>query len=368
MAAALVAAVVPVVTLLVPATPASAAGFTITTDLPASYPRQVPLAGTGQTTRISVVVTTSEPVTLTAFSEDDTLAITDPERSLGATGQPTTVSFGVAARTPGFHQLDVEVDGTAPPYASAAVSFGYVWTTGSPLFPGTTISFAGLTYGWQGTEHVAGLDSSTRAVRMLTILDGGFAYVGLPAHGRPTCTAEGNGCLRYAFDTSTRLLQVGTSIIGRLERGVYLDGLVPAADGELYGQHVFGGSDQYLEAKSLSGTYKYSSTDYPSGLTYEKVTFRKDGSYSLAYVRDGGKVRKLAGSYRVGNHGKVTFRSARGVVVQRGTILRQGRTSACVLNQTCLRAGGGPYDRGIWLILSGRKATHPDGNLLQPVR
>ena len=44
------------------------------------------------------------------------------------------------------------------------------------------------------------------------------------------------------------------------------------------------------------------------------------------------------------------------------------RTNACVLNQTCLRAGGGPYDRGIWLILSGRKADHPDGNLLQLIR
>ena len=370
--ASLITLLVTAAALLVPAPPASAAPvLSMAPDLPTNYPRQVPPSATGQTTRISVVVTSSEPVTVTAYSDDDSLTIADPQRSFDTLNEPTTVSFDVAALAPGMHSLSIQMDGsTGPPYSSVYVGFPFLWTSGSALSPGT----GGLrltSYGWQGTERVAGRDSPTRAVRMLTIVDEKFAYVGLPAFGRPKCTAEGHGCLPYAFDGKTGLLQVGTSIIGRphgLQTGAYLDGLVPAADGEPYGRYDFAGDDVLLRAHSpLTGTYKYSSSDYPSGLTYQKVTFRKDRSYSLAYAYDGGEVKKLAGRFRLGNNGKITFRSSQGKVVQRGTVLREGRTAACVVKQTCLRAGGGPYDRGIWLILSGRKGKHPDGNLLPQV-
>lgn len=54
--------------------------------------------------------------------------------------------------------------------------------------------------------------------------------------------------------------------------------------------------------------------------------------------------------------------------VQRGTLLGTGRALPCAIKGTCRDDGraGGP--RGIWLVLSGRKGNHPDGNLLQPVR
>ena len=68
------------------------------------------------------------------------------------------------------------------------------------------------------------------------------------------------------------------------------------------------------------------------------------------------------GPFGMGKHGAITFRSARGKVVQRGTVMRVGRPLPGAVHGTC-RAG----QRGIWLILSGRKANHPDGNLLRLV-
>jgi hypothetical protein len=44
-------------------------------------------------------------------------------------------------------------------------------------------------------------------------------------------------------------------------------------------------------------------------------------------------------------------------------VMAVGRTLPCAVQGTC-RA----WQRGIWLILSGKKANHPDGNLLKLVR
>jgi hypothetical protein len=86
--------------LLAPAAPAaedppppSLGGLTMVWDLPLHYPRQVPLAGSGQTTSISVVVTSDEPVTINARSYDGALQIADPQRTFGALSVPTTVTF-----------------------------------------------------------------------------------------------------------------------------------------------------------------------------------------------------------------------------------------------------------------------------------
>ena len=345
--------------------------ITVTPVINREYPRQVPTAASGRTVPIRFVVSSTEPVagaTATAFTLGTGLVITGANQSLGNLAQPVTLSFDVAGAEPGTHPLFVDV--SAPGATPGTTWIQYLWTSGSPLFTGTNPLYGG-SYGWQGTQHVAGLESSTRAVRMLTIVSETFAYVGLPANGRPTCTVEGNGCLRYSYDTRSGLLQVGTGIIGHVRMGAYLEGLTPADEqsGELVSGHVFPATDAFTSPRShLTGTFRYSSPDYPTGLTYEKVKFRKNGSYSLAYAYDGGKVKKLAGRFRLGKHGEITFRSARGKVVQRGTVLTQGRPSACVLHGTCVARDGGPYQRGIWLILSGRKGNHPDGNLLQRLR
>ena len=346
--------------------------ITVTPVINRDYPRQVPTAASGDTVPIRFVVSSTEPVvgaTASAFTVGTGLVITPANQSLGNLAQPVIVSFDVAGAEPGLHPLFVDV--SAPGATPGTAWIQYVWTTGSPLFTGTN-GLYDRSYGWQGTEHLAGLESSTRAVRMLTIVSKSFAYVGLPPHGRPTCTVEGNGCLPYAYDSKTGLLQVGTGIIAAVHRNsLYTDGLVPADEqsGELFGRYDFQAQDDFSSpSQVLAGTFRYSSRDYPTGLTYEKVTFRKDGTYSLAYAFDGGKVKKLAGKFRLGKHGEITFRSPRGKVVQRGTIVRVGRPLPCAVHGTCRPTQSRAGQRGIWLILSGRKGKHPDGNLLRLVR
>ena len=81
---------------------------------------------------------------------------------------------------------------------------------------------------------------------MLTIVSDTFAYVGLPAYGRPTCTVEGNGCLRYwAYDGQDQASQVGTGIVAAVHRaGMSTDGLVPAGTNTvtLFGRYIFTGT------------------------------------------------------------------------------------------------------------------------------
>jgi hypothetical protein len=369
--ASLVAALISAAALLVPAPAASAAGFTITTDLPYNYPRQVPLAATGQTTRLSVVVTSSEPVTVTARSYDGTLTIADPQRSLGTTPQPTRVSFDVAALTPGFHQLDVQVDGsTGPPFYSIAVGFGFVWASGSPL-PEVVPSAR------KARVQVYGYQAPGGPPQLLTFASREYAFLGLPGYGQPACTQEGAGCVRYWVDprTSSGVVQIGTDIVGAFHRGgFYTDGFVPAgpATGTPYGQYDFINPLYFVSSRNgMRGTYAYTDRSRTSGLTREKVTFLKYagnlvGEYRLTYAYAGGRKRTLEGKFRVENGGAITFRDNRGRVVQRGTVLGTGRALPCALEGTC-RSGkaGGPRD--IWLILSGRKGKHPDGNLLQLV-
>lgn len=360
--------------LLVPAAPASGApGFTIATDLPYNYPRQVPLASSGHTTRLSVVVTSSEPVTVTARSYDGTLAIADPQRSLGITLQPTTVSFDVAALTPGFHQLDVQVDGsTGPPFYSFAVGFGYVWASGSPL-PATESSVH------RSRGHVYGYQASGGPARLMTFVSDDYVHLGLPANGQPACTHEGDGCVRYWADPSpsSGVVQIGTDIVGAFHRGgFYTDGFVPAgaATGTPYGQYDFINPLYYLGARNgMRGTFAYSDRSRTSGLTREKVTFLKYagnlvGDYRLTYAYAGGRKRTLEGTFRVERDGAITFRDDRGRVVQRGTVLGTGRALPCAVKDTCRTTLPRPGQRGIWLILSGKKGKHPDGNLLQLVR
>jgi hypothetical protein len=276
---------------------------------------------------------------------------------LGTLAQPVTISFDVAATEPGLHALGIVV--TVPGPAVGSVMVPYVWASGSPLLASTG-KLDHRTFGWEGTEHVAGLESSTRAVRMLSIVGPLRAFVGLPAHGLPTCARAVDGCVPYSYDAQANLLQVGTGIIASPHvSGLYTDGLVAAdeQDGELFGRYDFQvGLAAPRQRTSLAGTYAYSSRDYPTGITFERVTFRDDRTYDLAYAVDGGKVHKLSGTFRLGKRGAITFWSGR-KVAQLGTVLVGKR----------LHGSPAPH-LGLWLVLSGKKGKTPDGNLLVPVQ
>jgi hypothetical protein len=348
--------------------PPSFGGLTMVWDLPISYPRQVPLAGSGQTTSISVVVLSDQPVTINARSDDDGLQIMDPQRTFGALTVPTTVTFQVSALSPGFHPFSVQMDGSVgPPFHSVGVQYS-AWTSGSPLPEGPSEGSRLAVYGYQAPGS---------APQLLTFASRDYAYLGLPARGRPSCTQEGAGCIPYWVDPGpAATVQIGTGIVGAFHRGgFYTDGLVPPGPttGTPFGRHDFINPLYFMEPRTgLRGTYAYADRSRTSGLTRQKVTFLKragelTGDYRLTYAYAGGRKHELRGTFRVDRSGGITFRNARGRVVQRGTVLGVGRALPCAIKGTC-RSGEGAGKRGIWLVLSGRKGTRPDGNLLHVVR
>ena len=349
------------VALLAPVPPASAAPvLVIVTELPFNYPRQAPLASSGQTITISVVVTSSEPVTVTARSYDGGLTIKDPERSFGALPQPTTISYEVAALQAGFHSFDVQMDGSSgPPYYSVAAGFAFVFATGSPLPPPDPAAAP--------TEFTAyGVQQPGEAARLLTFVSDDYAYVGLPAFGYPACAQEGGGCLPYWKRSGPEpLVQIGSDIVGTFHGpsgGFYSDGLLPPgpATGTPFGRYDFERPLYAVDKRKLvTGTYEYLERSRTTGMVRQKVTFVKDrgeavGDYRLAIKFAGGKRRVLEGTFKIGKRSAITFRNARGIVVQRGTIFGT--------------ASGESGKRGLWLVLSGRQGNSaPDGNRLSPV-
>ena len=306
-------------------------------------------------------------MTVRASSYDNGLAIADPEQSLGPLTGPTTVSFAVSGLTPGFHRLDVEMHTDGPPYNSVGISMPYVLTSGSPL-PVDTPSARNHWVRAYGYQAVGG------APQMLSLLRGRYAFVGLPAFGWPRCTHEGSGCVPYWWNANGHpVIQIGTSIAAMFHRGgLYTDGLVPAGPvtGAPYGRYDFTNSLFAFDPGHVrAGTYVYSDKSRTSGLVREKVTFFDSGTpgnYRLSYAYADRRKHTLTGTFRVGRSGAITFRDQRGRVAQRGTVFGMSRTLPCAVKRTC-RSDEMINSHGIWLVLSGPKGTHPDGNMLRKV-
>jgi len=318
-----------------------------------SLPRLVTL--NGDTTLFSFAVTTTEATTVTVTGAGPGLT------TLAGSAQPVSgsASLGVyvAATTPGSHTLSVTF--SAPSAAPVVVDVPYVVATRSPLAPSTG-SLAGRSYGWMGYENV--MESSTRDSSMLTFVNATYAYVGLPPAGAPKCTKAGKGCEPYSYDSTTGFVQVGGYIVGKvLGDGLYTDGWIPAdeEDGELFSTYVAKEPLTFApKGTRLGGRWHFKAKYYPAGIWAQSVTFRKNGTYQLYYqVGAQGERHSFSGTYAVTKPGRIVFK-ARGRVVQVGTLALAGS------------AIGKPEPRtlGLWLVLSGPKGKHGDGNLLKPVR
>jgi hypothetical protein len=319
-------------------------------------PQVVPASGT-DAEGISFTVSSTEAASVTATASGTGLTISDANQVLAVTStRATYFVVHVIASTPGFHALTVTVSATGA--TPQQVTLPYIWADGSPAFPSTG-SLVGRTYGWQGAVDIAGLESSVRDTDMISFVSPTLAYLGLPPAGQPKCTTAGKGCVPYAYDPATGLVQVGDGIVGRVVGDdLRTDGFTPADESvpELYAHEYF--TDPLLFPKAGSrykGHWRYSDASYPDGLMYEDVVFRRDGTYALAFAVDNGKTRHLSGTYRIGRRGKITFRS-KGKVAQIGTLAAVGAT----LDKPR------PAKLGFWLILSGPNGKQPDGNLLEP--
>jgi hypothetical protein len=319
-------------------------------------PQVVPASGT-DAEGIGFTVSSSEAASVTATASASGLTISDANQVLAVTStRETYFVVHVIASTPGFHALTVTVSATGA--TPQQVTLPYVWADGSPAFPSTG-SLVGRTYGWQGAYNIAGLESSVRDTDMISFVSPTLAYLGLPPAGQPKCATAGKGCVPYAYDPTTGLVQVGDGIVGRVVGDdLRTDGFTPADEEvpELYAHEYF--TDPLLLPKAGSrynGYWRYLDSSYPSGLVYESLVFRKNGTYTLAFRVDNRKTQNLSGTYRIGRRGKITFKS-KGKVAQIGTLAAVGAT----LDKPR------PAKLGFWLILSGPNGKRPDGNLLEP--
>jgi hypothetical protein len=206
------------------------------------------------------------------------------------------------------------------------------------------------------------MEGSTRAATMLTFVNAGYAYVGLPPAGLPKCKQAGKGCEPYAYDPAIGVVQVGGEIVGKvLGDGLATDGwVVPdSQDGELFAAYTATQPLTYpTKGTRLAGTWHYRYDNYPSGIWAQSLTLRKDGRYDLYFQEgDRGERHHDVGTYAVTKAGRITFK-VKGRLVEVGTLALVG-------------PGVGkakPGKLGLWLVLSGPKGKRGDGNLLAPVK
>jgi hypothetical protein len=352
----LVAALAVVTTVLAPhpAEAKQAPVLTVTAAPDASYPQEVTLNGDAEDIVFQVSTTEATTVTATAVATGLTVTGAGVAQAVTSSG---SIRLGVTATTPGMHSLAVTF--SAPGAMPVQVTLPYVFAAGSPVPVGTG-SLAGRSYGWMGYETI--MESSSRTAEMMTFVNATYAYLGLPPAGQPKCKSAGKGCVPYAYDAATGVVQVGGYIVGKVAgQGLATDGwVVPYSDtGEQF--RAYTATDPLTVAPKdtrLAGVWHFRAKYYPAGIWAQSVTFRKNGTYEL-YYQVGAKDERhsFSGSYAVTKPGKVVFK-ARGRVVQVGTLALAGSKVGKPK----------PAKLGLWLVLSGPKGKHGDGNLLAPVK
>ncbi|QIG44928.1 hypothetical protein G5V58_21055 [Nocardioides anomalus] len=321
----------------------------------ASYPQEVALNGDSED--IEFVVTSTEATTVTTTATGAGLSVTPRAPQPVTAGRQEGFRVAVTATTPGMHSLTVTF--SAPGATPVAVTLPYVFAEGSPL-PPSGGSLAGRSYGWMGSQNY--MEGSTRATDLLSFVNDSYAYVGLPPAGLPTCKAAGKGCEPYSYDPATGVVQVGDDIVGKvLGEALATDGWIVADEQvpEQFASYTASDPLTFPDAGTrLSGRWHYRYHNYPVGIWAQSLTLRKDGSYDLYFqVEDRGEHHHYVGRYTVGRHGRITFK-AHGSVVEKGTLALVGA-----------RLGEPkPKKLGLWLVLSGVKGKHGDGNRLDPVR
>jgi hypothetical protein len=338
-----------------PASALQAPTLTVVGTPDASYPQVVTLGG--DTEDIEFLVTSSEVTTVTTTAGGTGLSATPDAPKAVTAGRQELVHVAVTATTPGLHALSVTF--SAPGATPVAVTVPYVFAEGSPV-PPSGGSLAGRAYGWMGSVNY--MEGSTRDSSMLSFVNATYAYLGLPPAGLPTCKSAGRGCVPYSYDPATGLVQVGDGIVGKVVGdGLYTDGWVPAdeQDGELFASYTATEPLTFPGARTrLAGTWHFKYDNYPTGIWAQSLTLRKDGGYDLYFqVGDRNERHHLVGGYAVGRHGRITFK-VRGKLAQVGTLALVGPKLGKAK----------PKKLGLWLVLSGTKGKHGDGNLLDPVK
>ena len=154
-------------------------------------------------------------------------------------------------------------------------------------------------------------------MNMLTFVNATYAYVGVPPAGQPKCKSAGKGCVPYAYDPATGVVQVGDDIVGkvarrgaghrRLDRGRRAGAASCSRRTPRPTR-----SPSPPKGTRLAGVWHFRDKYYPAGIWAQSVTFRKNGTYDLYYqVGDKDERHSFSGTYAVTKPGQVVFKSQR---------------------------------------------------------
>ena len=277
--------------------------------------------------------------------------------NLGTINTEKTNYVAVTAATGGFHQLTftVTADGAAP----AAATLNYVWAPTGAMTVSAGGDLQGTYFGVDGDYSENDTSYSDRA--MLLFLTPALAYYGVPDEGLPRCktgsTSKLHGCLAYAYDPATQLIQVGGAI-GRVDAlGVHTIGLgiTDVQGGDYFAQRHWTTRLYFPTSHNrYSGSWIWEDSWFCPGVTggcreIVALTLRRDSTFVL--TDNWRKKRTVTGRYEV-------FRNGR--MVLRGKFGKEIHTFAVFASKT-----GRPKPK-LGVALGFGKGRHTDVFFLEP--
>ena len=337
---------------VVPAVPASAAPALAihTRDNPANP--QLLSSAFGRLTDVDVSSTGGTAANVTVTLSGTGLEIDTPVVDLDTVSTSERVNVEIRALTGGLHTLDIQVTSSNAPTVNA--SLPYMWAPGGAPLPATG-DLTGRNYGNVDLYTFSGTSYEDR--ELLTFLDGDTAFIGLPPKGRPDCPSPSAtkraGCVSYRYDTSTGLVQVGGAIGRVLPKSIYTEGIGRGDDenGETFNKRVFTQRVGYPSpGKKYGATWQWTYDNYPDGLSFVKLTLRKNGTFYLKYTIDYKKSTVRVGTYSL---------TAPGLLKLKGKFGTELHTFAVRARSN----GKADPSLGVWLMIG--KGKHPDGALLK---
>jgi len=217
--------------------------------------------------------------------------------------------LAVSALTGGFHQLTVTVtaDGATPVMST----LNYLWAPSGALTVSPSRDFQYTYFGTTGYSSENGTSFPDRAE--LLFLSKDTAFYGVPIGGLPKCksgsTTATAGCLAYAYDKSTGLIQIGGSIGDVDKSGIHTQGLGIAdlQDGENYAHRTWSKRLQFPNTHNrYAGTWSWKYDNYPNtSPTFVTLTLRRNGTFTLS--DNWRRKRTIRGHYDISHFGRMVL-------------------------------------------------------------
>ena len=287
------------------------ATMTVTTRDDAADP-QLLSTSFGRVTDVTINADGATDVTVT-FSGTG-LTVDTPVVNLGTVSGAKTTSVEVTATTGGFHTLNIQVASSNS--SPVGASLPLMWAPGSPVVGSGDLT--GRNYGNVDLYEFAGTSYEDR--QLLSFLDAETAYIGNPAKGRPTCASASEtkrtGCVAYHYDDATGVVQIGGAI-GKIKgKSVYVEGIGRADDqgaGETFNQRTFTKRVGYpAPGKRYGATWSWRYDNYPDGLSFVKLTLRKNGTFELRTAELGEQAKLKTGTYALTAPGRLRLKGSFG--------------------------------------------------------